>query len=140
MNIDDTTNLIPDTIINGQITVTVNLAEGNHYIKVVKTDSVENLPKPSNIRPMTVISKVTIKSARLQGNGVINIKGSGFGTMPATNEYVTIENAGNVYYSDSIISWTDTHIKVNKTTLPAIQGDIVTVITTNSGEASATIT
>jgi len=140
VNIDDTTNLIPDTIINGQITVTVNLAEGNHYIKVVKTDSVENLPKPSNIRPMTVISKVTIKSARLQGNGVINIKGSGFGTMPATNEYVTIENAGNVYYSDSIISWTDTHIKVNKTTLPAIQGDIVTVITTNSGEASATIT
>ncbi len=142
VNIDDTTNLTPDTITNGQITVTVNLPAGNHYIKVVKTDAIENVPKPSDIKPLTVVSQVTITSARLR-SGVITITGSGFGTQPVTNaqQYVTINHAGNVYYSDSINSWSNTQIKVKKTSTPAaVKGDIVTVVTANSGEASARIT
>ncbi len=141
VNIDDMTTLTPDTITNGQITVTVNLAAGAHYIKVVKTDAVENVPKSSDIKPLTVANKVTIKSATLR-SGVITITGSGFGTRPATNaqQYVTIKHAGNVYYSDSISSWSSTQIKAKKTSIPAaVRGDIVTVITADSGEASATI-
>ncbi|MCZ7383017.1 MAG: hypothetical protein O8C64_15780 [Candidatus Methanoperedens sp.] len=142
VNVDDTTNLTPTTLTNGQITVTVNLPAGNHYIKVVKTDSVENVPKPSDIKPLTVVSRVTITSATLR-SGVITITGSGFGTKPVTNaqQYVTIKHAGTVYYSDSISSWSSTQIKAKKTSTPAAaRGDIVTVVTTNSGEASATIT
>jgi hypothetical protein len=142
VNIDDTTNLTPTTLTNGQITVTVNLAAGARYIKVVKTDSVENVPKSSDIKPLTVVSKVTISSARLR-YGVITISGSGFGTMPKTNaqQYVTIKHAGNVYYSDSINSWKGSQITAKKTSTPAAaKGDIVTVMTTNSGESSATIT
>ena len=142
VNIDDTTNLVPDTLTNAQITVTVNLAAGSHYIKVVKTDSVENVPKPSDIKPLTVVDQVTITSARLN-KGVITITGAGFGTRPATNaqQYVTISHAGQVYYSDSISSWSNTQIKVKKTSAPAaVKGDIVTVVTANSGEASASIT
>ncbi len=141
VNVDDTTNLTPDSITNGQITVTVNLAAGNHYIKVVKTDLVENVPKPSGIKPLTVVSEVTITSSRLR-SGVITITGSGFGTQPAANaqQYVTIKHAGTVYYSDSISSWSDTQIIATKTSNPAaVKGDIVTVVTANSGEASATI-
>ncbi len=142
VNIDDTTNLIPDTISNGQITVTVNLAAGAHYIKVVKTDSIENVPKPSDIKPLTVVEKVTINFARLK-SGVITISGSGFGTKPVINaqQYVTISHAGNVYYSDSIISWGNSQIKTKKTSTPAVvKGDIVTVVTANSGEATTKIT
>lgn len=134
VNIDDTTNIIPDTMTNGQIIVTVNLAAGNHYIKVVKTDPIENVPKTSDIKPLTVVNKVTITSAKLKG-GIITISGSGFGTTG----YVTIKHAGNVYYSDSISSWSNTQINVKKTSTPAaIKGDIVTVIT-NSGEDSSKI-
>ncbi len=142
VNIDDTTNLTPDTITNGQITVTVNLPAGNHYIKVVKTDPVENVPKPSDIKSLTVLSKVSITSAKLR-YGVITISGSGFGVKPATNAqmYVSIKHAGTVYSSDSINSWSSTQIKAIKTSTPAAaKGDIVTVVTANSGEASATIT
>lgn len=142
VNIDDTINLAPDTISNSQITVTVNLAAGNHYIKVVKTDAIENVPKPSDIKPLTVVSKVTITSAKLS-KGVITISGSEFGTKPATKaqQYVSINHVGKVYYSDNIVSWNNTQIKVKKTSTPAaVKGDIVTVITTNSGEALANIT
>ncbi len=141
VNIDDTTNLTPDSITNGQITVTVNLAEGSHYIKVVKTDPVENVPKPSDIKPLTVVSKVTITSAKLN-KGVITITGTGFGARPAKNaqQYITIKHAETVYYSDSISSWSGNQIKVKKTSAPAaVKGDIITVVTTNSGEASANI-
>ncbi len=141
INIDDTTTLTPDTLTNGQITVTVTLPAGNHYIKVVKTDAVENVPKPSDIKPLTVADRVTINSARMRSD-TITISGSGFGTRPATNiqQYVTISHAGTVYYSDSIVSWGNNQIKVKKTSIPAaVSGDIVTVVTANGGEASATI-
>lgn len=142
VNIDDTTTLMPTTLTNAQITVTVNLPTGAHYIKVVKSDSVENVPKPSDIKPLTVVGRVAIKSVTLK-NGIITISGSGFGTKPATNaqQYVTIGHAGQIYYSDSISSWNSNQIKVKKTSTPAAKkGDIVTVITAGSGEASATIT
>ncbi len=141
VNIDDTTNITPSTLSNGQITVTVNLSAGNHYIKVVKTDPIENVPKPSDIKPLTVLSKVSITSARLR-NGVITISGSGFGYEPSTNAqmYISIKHAGTVYYSDNINSWSNTQIKATKTSTPAAaKGDIVTVVTANSGKASATI-
>jgi hypothetical protein len=141
VNIDDTTNLTPATLSNGQITVTVNLPAGNHYIKVVKTDPVENVPKPSDIKSLTTAPIVTITSAKLK-NGVITISGSGFSTMPRTNarQYVTISHAGKVYYSDSISSWKPGQITAKKTSNPAaVKGDIVTVMTVNGGEGSAAI-
>ncbi|MCZ7356870.1 MAG: hypothetical protein O8C65_08050 [Candidatus Methanoperedens sp.] len=139
VNIDDKTNLTPDVISNGQITVTVNLAAGAHYIKVVKTDAVENVPKPSDIKPLTVVSKVTINSATLNG-GTLTISGTGLGSQPATNaqQYVTFNHAGNVYYSDSITSWSDTQIVATLSGSVAA-GDTVTVITADSGQATATI-
>ncbi len=141
VNIDDTTNIAPTTLTSQVITVTVNLPAGNHYIKVVKTDATENVPKPSNIKSLTVVSTVSITSAKLY-RGVITIAGTGFGARPASNaqQYVTISHAGNVYYSDSISSWSNTQIKAKKTSTPAaVKGDIVTVVTANGGEASATI-
>lgn len=140
VNIDDNTNLTPDTITNGQITVTVNLEAGNHYIKVVKTDSIENVPKTSGIRPLTVVPTVSLSSATLDGV-TLTISGSGLGTVPVTNaqQYVTFSHAGNMYYSDSITSWSDTQI-VAKLSGSVAAGDIVKVITTNSGEAAIAVT
>ena len=90
---------------------------------------------------MTVVNTVIITSAKLK-SGAITISGTGFGNRPATNaqQYVTIKHAGKVYYSDSISSWSNTQIKVTKTSTPtAVKGDIVTVITADSSEASVTI-
>ena len=144
VNIDDTVTLMPNTISNGQITVTVNLAAGNHYIKVIKTDPVENVPKPSDIRPLTVVRRVKIISATLNKFGVITIVGSGFGVIPMINaqQYITVKHAGNVYYSDSIIAgrWNNFLIQTKKTSTPSAGiGDIVTVVTANGDEESATI-
>ncbi len=140
VNIDDTTNLTPKTISNGQIIVTVNLPAGNHYIKVVKTDPAENVPKPSAIKSLTVVGKVTINSAMLK-SGVITIKGSGFGTKPATNAqlYVSVNHAGNQIASSSIDAWKDNEITAM---MPngVTSGDQVTVLTGTSGEAKAIIT
>jgi hypothetical protein len=139
VNIDDQINLTPDTISNGQITVSVNLAAGAHYIKVVKTDAVENVPKQSDIKPMTVVPAVTISSATLNG-GTLTISGVGLGNRPGANaqQYVTFNHAGNVYFADAITSWTDTQI-VATVSSTALVGDTVEVITANSGQAMATI-
>ncbi len=142
VNIDDATNLTPDSITDDKITVTANLPAGKHYIKVVKTDILENVPKQSGIKSLTVVDSVTITSARLR-SGVITITGSGFGPQPTdAQQYVTINKRnGNVYSSDSITSWSDTQIKVRKTSTPAaVKGDKVIVMTANGGEATATIT
>jgi hypothetical protein len=139
VNIDDTTNLTPDTISNGQITVSVNLAAGAHYIKVVKTDAAENLPEQSDIKPLTVVPSVTISSVTLNG-GILTISGTGLGNQPGTNaqQYITFNHAGNVYYSDTVTSWSDTQIVANVSST-ATAGDTVEVITATSGQAMATI-
>jgi hypothetical protein len=136
VNIDDTTNLTPATITNGQITVTVNLAAGAHYIKVVKTDAVENVPKPSDIKPLTVVPVVTLSSASLSGT-TLTISGTGLGNMPATTpeQYVVVGSAG---YAASITSWSDTQI-VATVSGPVAAGDVATVITAGAGEAKATV-
>ena len=139
VNIDDTTNLTPSTITNGQITVNVNLAAGAHYIKVVKTDSVENLPEQSDIKPLTVVPVVTISSVTLNG-GTLTISGAGLGSQPGTNaqQYVTFNHAGNVYFSDAITSWSDTQI-VATVSGSIAAGDTAELITANSGQAMATV-
>src|SRR3972149_7616447 len=136
VNIDDSTTLTPDTISNGQITVTVNLAAGAHYIKVVKTDAVENVPKPSDIKPLTIVDKVTITSATLNG-GTLTISGTGLGSKPTSNaeQYVIAGSAG---YSSSITSWSDTQIVATVSGTVA-SGDSTTVITANGGQATTTI-
>src|SRR3990167_2432567 len=136
VKIDDSTTLTPDTISNGQITVTVNLAAGAHYIKVVKTDAVENVPKPSDIKHLTIVDKVTITSATLNG-GTLTISGTGLGSKPTSNaeQYVIAGSAG---YSASITSWSDTQIVATVSGTVA-SGDSTTVITANGGQATTTI-
>jgi hypothetical protein len=136
VNIDDQINLTPDTISNAQITVSVNLAAGAHYIKVVKTDAVENLPTQSDIKPLTVVPVVTISSATLSGT-TLTVSGVGLGSKPVTNAEQNVI-AGSAGYSASIVSWTDTQI-VATVSSSVVVGNAVQVITANSGQATATI-
>jgi IPT/TIG domain len=144
VNIDDTTNITPDTITNDQITVTVNLAAGNHYIKVIKTDSLENVPKPSGIRPLTVVipvDAVTAKITRIatkKAPAEITITGTGLGPQLTPQNDPLYLNHGVWIKIDgksiktSIVSWTDTKIVV--TTPNANEGNPVTVMALSGGD------
>lgn len=136
VSIDGITTLTPSSVTDTQIVVTVPaLTAGSHTIQVVKTgDTLGN--KASKLSTLTVVSPVTITSAKLNVKAkVITIVGTGFGTP---QQYVTITHAGDIYYSDSINSWSNTLIRAKST--KAIVGDTVTVTTAAGGSASATIT
>jgi hypothetical protein len=143
VNIDDSTNITPSSISNSQITATVNLPAGNHYIKVVVTDPVENVPKPSDIKPLTVLNKVAINSATLSisRSGVtLVIYGSGFGSSkPNSGMYVSVSHAGHQIPSSSVTKWSDTQISAKFPSGSIASRDIATVVAANSGEASAAI-
>ena len=136
VTIDGGAPITPATITDSQITVNVPaLSTGNHIVQLVK--GVDTLSKPVTL---TVVSNTHITSARLT-NGVITISGTGFGTKPATNSqyYVSVTHAGSQIVSKSVQAWSDTSIKANVKNLPVAAGDVVTVMTTNSGESTATI-
>ncbi len=143
VNIDDTTNLNPDTISNSVITVTVNLPAGNHYIKVVKTDPVENFPKSSNIKPLTVVPNVAVTSATMVSakSGItLTLTGTGLGaTKPTSPLAVSVSHNGKQISSTSIQKWSDTQIIAKFPARSIAKEDIATVVTANSGEASAQI-
>jgi hypothetical protein len=132
VSIDGGTSLT-GTATDTQIIVTVPaLTAGVHTFQVIKTGDPTG-DKVSKLSTLVVESPVTITSAKLV-SGVITITGTGFGTV--SQQYVTIDKAGTVYYSDSITSWSDTEI-VAASAIAAV-GDTVTV-TTPTGSATATI-
>lgn len=133
VSVDDAT-YEPTSITDNQIVVNIPaLTAGVHKIQLVKGDVL------SKLATLTVVSNPTITSANLS-NGVLTITGSGFGTKPETNaqQYVTIDHAGKIFYSQGINSWTDTQIMAMADNTIATNKDQVTV-TTGSGQASATI-
>jgi hypothetical protein len=125
----------PTSITDSQIVVSIPaLSAGVHELQLVKGG--DTLSKLSTL---TVAPNPQIISARLS-KGVITITGTGFGTKPATNTqlYVSVKHAGNQITSTSISIWSNTQIKA-KNSAAAI-GDVVTVMTVNSGEVQAQIT
>ncbi len=134
----DGTNYTPSSITNSQIAVNVPpLRAGVHNINIVKSGSASD--SPSKLLALTVVGKVTIASANLR-SGVITITGMGFGNRPTKDaqQYVTIAHGGNIYYSQGIIKWSNSQIKVKAGSTIARTGDLVTV-TTATGGASAKI-
>jgi hypothetical protein len=98
-------SLIPDTISQGAITVTVpgTLAKGNYKLKTVKLDKYSN-PRAISIKPDVVIDNVNCKKK----NGQITIDGTGFGEKPEGSDafiYATLNGQGI-----DLISWNDTRI------------------------------
>ncbi len=109
------------------------LAAGVHQLQLVKGGDTL-----SKLWVLTVVSSPSIATATLR-KGTITITGTNFGTQPANAQlYVSVSHGGNQITSTSITSWSTTQIKA-KNSAAAI-GDIVTVITADSGETTAAIT
>lgn len=141
VSIDGTNLLTPVSATDNRIIVNVpKLTAGAHTIQVVKTGDLSG-DKVSKLSSLTVVSQVTITSAKLNSkSGVITISGKGFGTKPADNaqQYVTIAHAGQVFYSEGISSWSNTKIVAKASASIAALGDTLTV-TTPTGSASVMI-
>jgi hypothetical protein len=102
------TSLIPNTISEGSITVTIpgTLSPGNYKLKTTKLNKYSN-PMVIIIKPEVIIHDVNCR----KNQGQITIDGSGFGKKPeATDDYLHVDVNGQ---TASIISWTDTKIKVS---------------------------
>lgn len=124
----------PTSVTDTQITVDIPaLAAGTHVIQLVKGGNTL-----SKLSVLTVVPVVTLTSATFDGT-TLTLQGSGFGAEPTTNpeQYVLINHAGDLYYSATITSWTDTQIKATGT---IVAGDSVQLITGNSGQAASPIT
>jgi cytochrome c553 len=133
VNIDEVTYK-PKSITNTQIVVDISaLTKGIHRLQLV------HYGKFSKLVTLTVIPNIYVKSATLRG-GVITITGKGFGILPPVNAryYISVNHGGKQIVSTSINSWIDSQIKAKNSA--ATIGDIVTVMTGNSGEAIAIIT
>ncbi len=129
----------PTSITDTQIVVNIPaLSAGIHQLQIV-----ENGDTLSKLATLTVVPNTTITSAKLgkgKDKGSMIITGTNFGIKPATNAqlYVSVNHAGNQIVSTSITSWSNTQIRA-KNSAAAI-GDIVTVMTANSGEVQTPIT
>lgn len=134
----------PTSITDAQIVVNIPaLAAGIHTIQLVKGDGTDAVT--SKLSTLTVVSNPTITSAKLVTTGkgknavtALTITGNGFGTIPNTPYYVSVNHAGKQIVSTNIVSWSNTQIKVKNSA--AVVGDTVTVMTTDLGEAVAKIT
>ncbi len=125
----------PATISDTQITVDIPaLSAGIHQLKLVKGGDTD-----SKVYALSVVSNPHITSARLN-KGTITITGTNFGVKPTVDTlyYVTANHAGQQLKASQITSWSNTVIKA-KITGAAID-DVVTVITGDSGQTTATIT
>ncbi len=123
----------PTSITDTQIVVDIPaLSAGTHQLQVVKGGDTL-----SKLSVLTVVPAPTITSAKLS-KGVLTITGTGFGVKPANAQYyVSVKHAGNQIISTSVTAWSNTQIKVKNS--GAAKGDIVTVMTADSGEATTTI-
>jgi hypothetical protein len=100
-----TTDLVPDSISEHSITVTIPgaVTPGNYYIRAVKDDAVSN-PVVIAVVPEVVITDTSCKKKK----GILTITGSGFGEQPAgTDDYINVQVDGQ---SVDITSWSDTQI------------------------------
>ncbi len=130
----DGVSYTPASIIDSQIVVNIPaLATGIHQIQLVKGG--DTLSKLSTL---TVVPAVTLSSVTLNG-GTLTISGAGLGDQPPTNAplYVSVNHEGNQIVSSNISSWSDTQIQVQNSAAAA--GDVVTVMTANGGQATATV-
>lgn len=111
------------------------LSAGTHQLQVVKDGTVL-----SKLYTLIAAPNLQITSARLS-SGTVTIAGAGFGTKPATNAkyYVSVTHAGTQRTSQSISSWSNTQIKAKFSSGTVSKGDVVTVISADSGEVRATV-
>ncbi|MEW6599782.1 MAG: IPT/TIG domain-containing protein, partial [Nitrospirota bacterium] len=120
--------LAPDTISVDTITVTIpgTLAPGNYVLRAVKG------PSSSNATGLAIIPGVTITSVSCdKKKGVLTITGSGFGTKPeGTDADINVVINGE---ASSILSWTDTRIKVS---VSSCSGNTAVVVNALYGSAS----
>ncbi|HEY9245224.1 MAG TPA: hypothetical protein VIO11_00105, partial [Candidatus Methanoperedens sp.] len=116
------------------------LAAGTHQLQLVKNGDASQGNVLSKLSILTVVSNAHADSATLN-RGTLTITGTGFGTKPATNSqlYVSVSHAGNQLVSKSITSWSSTQIKANFKGVNIAAGDVVTVMTADSGQTTATI-
>lgn len=124
----------PTSITDSNIVVNITtLSRGIHKLQLVHNGRL------SKLSTLTVVPNSHITSANIRA-GVIIITGTGFGVKPAVNPqyYVSVNHSGNQIFSTNINSWSDSQIKAKN--VVATIGDIVTVITANSGETTAIIT
>ncbi len=125
----------PSSVTDTQVVVNIPaLTAGIHQLQLVKGGDTL-----SKLYALTVVPSPTITSATVN-KGVITITGTGLGAKPATNAqyYVSVNHAGNQVVSTVIQGWSDTQIKARNSA--AASGDVVTVLTVDSGEVTATVT
>ncbi len=124
----------PTSITDAEITVGIPaLTAGVHQLQLVKNGDTLSKLFALNVVPGAHITSATVKS------GMITITGTGLGARPATNAqyYVSVNHAGNQIVSSAVTSWSATQIKVRNSA--AAVGDVVTVVTADSGQTTATI-
>jgi hypothetical protein len=105
---DSTSALIPDTIAESSITVTVpgTLAAGNYRVQAVKQNKFSN-PKGIGIKPAVSITDVNCDKKRQ----LLIISGTGFSEkIEGTDAYISVKSDNALL---DIISWTDTRIKAS---------------------------
>ena len=126
----------PTSVTNTEIVVDIPaLSAGAHLLQLVKGEDTT-----SKLSTLTVVPATSITSAKLgtgRDKGSIIITGIGFGAQPSSAQYVSVNHGGNQIVSTNIVSWSDTQIKVKNSA--AAVGDVVTVLTVNSGEAQTPI-
>ncbi len=125
----------PSSITDAEMVVDIPaLTAGIHELQIVKGGDTL-----SKLSVLTVVPNAHITSAKLK-KGVITITGINFGTKPSTNDlmYVSVKHNGNQIVSSAIDGWSETTIKAKNT--GAAIGDVVTVLTVDGGETTATIT
>ncbi len=125
----------PTSVIDTEILVDIPaLTAGEHLLQIVK-----NGDKFSKLTTLTVAPNLQITSAKVN-KGVITITGLNFGTKPANAQYyVSVKDAsGNQIISQSITSWSNIQIKAKNSA--AKKDLIVTVMTKDAGEVTATVT
>ncbi len=129
----DGVSYTPSSITDSQIVVSIPaLSAGAHQLQLVKGGD-----KLSKLSVLTVVPATTITSAKLS-KGIITITGTGFGVRPANAQYyVSVKHAGNQIISTSVTAWSNTQIKAKNS--GAAIGDVVTVMTADSGEVITTI-
>jgi hypothetical protein len=121
---DTDTVLIPDTITESTITVTIpsTLLPGNYTLRALKIDKYSN-PIVLTIKPAVIITSASIRPSCGACTGELTITGSGFGPSPppGTELFYYVKQDGLILPTTT---WTDTIIKA---TGAACDGESITV-------------
>lgn len=141
VTVDGGAPITPASITDTLITVNIPaLSVGSHLIQLVKNGDTLSKPSSLTVVPGTSIATAKLTTAKGKKGGItLTITGKAFGAKPTTKAqlYVSVNHAGNQITANSISSWSDTQIVAAMNSASA--GDVVTVITANSGEAKKSI-